>query len=93
MLEINYRENKALTKFEANITTYDDWAEEMVGHLNRTNRAWADVLKWVQSLTDDSELKPQVLSSRNIHGANAWWISQTLEPYILTWVSKTLKKQ
>ena len=80
--EISYKENKALTKFDAAISSYKDWAEEIFGHLNRTNRKWTQLLKWIQVQPTNKTTTPEFLMSDNVAGVNAWHISENLEAFL-----------
>ena len=87
------KNSKALYVFNASQDTYEDWAEEIFNHLDRTNREWQAILEWVQVQPTDTELSYGALTCTTISGMRAWDLSTTLDTFLMSWVCKGIKKR
>ena len=87
--EPSYKENRDLTKFDATISTYSDWAQNILDHLARTNRDWVPLLKFVKK--SEVPIEYDYLNQNFVKGMNSWEISCKLETFLVGWLSKPLK--
>ena len=91
--EMTYHKNKALYVFNASTETYEDWVEDIFNHLNRTNREWSSILEWVQVQPTDVELTHEALLRTTIKGVSGWDLSTSLDTFMISWLSKGIKKR
>ena len=87
--EISYKENKDLSKFDATITNYEEWATNIKDHLSRTNRGWPTLLNFVEKQPHHHNY--QMLSQMHVGGVNGWDIACTLETFLVAWLGKAAR--
>ena len=88
---MSYKDNKDLSKFDATITKYSEWATNIKDHLSRTNRGWSILLNSVEKQPHHHNYR--MLSQMHVGGVNGWDMACTLGTFLVAWLGKAARNR
>ena len=88
---ISRKKRDALKKFSGTLSEYGIWKDRVLDHLCRTNRQWRHILEKLQ--VAPYKINKQWLMGQSHCGFNAWELSETLEAWLVDWLSDSFYRR